>query len=171
MARRRSPILWLMAATVVVVIAWFVVTPRRAWRDFLRALAENDTATLDAVVDYPAVRAQATADLAAALTVQSKSPQSVPEGVREDLMKQMVNTLATPQGLRQLVTSFSLKSDSGQTASISFHYHGISRVDVLLGSSGSHDRDAGLFTFERTGTHWRLIRASSQRVAALSPRS
>lgn len=169
MARRRSPILWLVAATVVVAVAWFVVTPRRAWRDFLRALAQDDRATLEAVVDFPAVRDQAAADLTLVLTEQSKGKQGMPENIREDLIKQMVNTMSSPQGLLQLVTSFSAASPSGQTARTSFRYHGISQVDVLLGSSRSGE--AGLFTFERNGMHWRLIRATSQRIAALTPRS
>ena len=171
MARRRSPILWLMAATVVVVVAWFVVTPRRAWRDFLRALAQGDNATLELVVDFPAVRQQAAADLEIAFANQSKGQPGMPENVRENLMKQMVNTVASPQGLLQLVNNFSVASPTGQTARTSFHYHGISRVDVLLGGSGSADTGAGLFTFERTGTHWRLVRASSQRIAAITPGS
>jgi hypothetical protein len=170
MARRRSPILWLVAATAVVVMAWFVVTPRRAWRDFLRALAQGDNATLDSVVDFPAVRQQAAADLTIAFAEQSKSRPDMPENVREDLMKQMVNTVSSPQGLLQLVNTFSVASPTGQTARTAFQYHGISRVDVLLGGTGSADTGAGLFTFERTGTHWRLIRASSQRIAALTPR-
>ncbi len=171
MARRRSPILWLMAATVVVVVAWFVVTPRRAWRDFLRALAQSDNATLELVVDFPAVRQQAAADLAIAFADQSKGRPGMPENVREELMKQMVNTVASPQGLLQLVNNFSVASPTGQIARTSFHYHGLSRVDVLLGGSSSADTGAGLFTFERTGTHWRLIRASSQRIVALTPGS
>lgn len=170
MARRRSPILWLVAATVVVMVTWFVVTPRRAWRDFLRALAQGDNATLESVVDFPAVRQQAAADLTIAFTAQSKTRPDMPENIREDLMKQMVNTVSSPQGLLQLVNNFSAASPSGQTARTSFRYHGISRVDVLLGGSGSADAGAGLFTFERTGIRWRLVRASSQRIAALTPR-
>jgi hypothetical protein len=169
MARRRSPILWLVAATVVVVVMWFIVTPRRAWRDFLRALAEDDRATLEQVVDYPAIREHAAADLAVALARQTKGQQDVPESLRAELMKQMVNTMSSPQGLLQLVTSFSASSSSGEPARTSFQYHGLSRVDVLLG--GSADASAGLFTFERTRMHWRLVRASSQRIAALTPSS
>lgn len=169
MARRRSPILWLVAATVVVAVAWFVVTPRRAWRDFLQALAQDDRATLDAVVDYPAVREHATADLSVALAQQTRSQQNVTESLRGELLKQMVNTMSSRQGLLQLVTSFSAPSSNGEPARTSFRYRGISRVDVLLG--GSTDASAGLFTFERTRMRWRLVRASSQRIAGLTPRS
>jgi len=169
MVRLRSPILWLVAATVVVVAAWFVVTPRRAWRDFLQALVRDDRATLSVVVDFPAIREHADADLTVALAEQPKGRQAMPERFRDDLKEQMVNTMASPPGLLQLVTSFSVPSASGETARTSFRYRGISRVDVLLGSSRSGE--AGLFTFERSRMHWRLIRATSQRIAALTPRS
>ena len=167
MARLRSPILWLVAATVVVLAAWFIVTPRRAWQDFLRALAQDDKATLATVVDLPAIREHAAADLAVAFAQQPKGQQEMPEKIRDALMQQMVNTVASPPGLLQLVTSFSVPSQSGKTARTSFRYHGISRVDVLLGSPKS--ADVGLFTFERHGMRWRLIRATSQRIAALTP--
>ncbi len=169
MARRRSPILWLVAAVVVVVGAWFVVTPRRAWRDFLQALAQHDQATLDLVVDYPAVREHATADLSVAFAQQTGSQPNVPDSLRGELMKRMANTMASPQGLLQLVTSFSAPSSSGVPVRTSFRYHGISRVDVLLGDPA--DASAGLFTFDRSRMRWRLVRASSQRIAALTPRS
>jgi hypothetical protein len=167
MARLRSPILWLGAATVVVVVAWFIVTPRRAWHDFLRALAQDDRTTLSAVVDYPASREPAMADLALACAQQPKGQQEMPEKIRAQLLQQMVNTLASPPGLMQLVTSFSVPSPGGKTAKTSFRYHGISQVDVLLGSPESDE--VGLFTFERDKMHWSLIRATSQRIAALTP--
>lgn len=169
MARRRSPILWLVAATVVVAVAWFIVTPRRAWQNFLRALAQDDSAALAAVVDYPAIRERAAADFAVALAQQPKGPQEMPANVRDALMQQMVNTMASPPGLLQLVTSFNAPSPSGETARTAFRYHGISRVDVLLGNPASGE--AGLFTFERHGMRWQLIRATSQRIAALTPGS
>ncbi len=167
MARLRSPILWLVAATVVVVVAWFIVTPRRAWHDFLRALAQDDRSTLAAVVDLPAIREHATTDLAVAFARQPKAQQEMPEKIRDQLMQQMVNTVASPPGLLQLVNSFSVPSQNSKAARTSFRYHGISRVDVLLGSPESGD--VGLFTFERRAMHWRLIRATSQRIAALTP--
>jgi hypothetical protein len=168
MARLRSPILWLVAATVVVVVAWFVVTPRRAWHDFLRALAQDDRATLSTLVDFAAIREHAAADLTVALAAQSQGRPAMPEKFRDELKTQMVNTMASPQGLLQLVNGFSAPSTGGEPTHDSFRYRGISRVDVLLGSSRSGE--AGLFTFERNGMHWRLIRATSQRIAALTPR-
>lgn len=166
MARLRSPTLWLVAATVVVVVAWFIVTPRRAWHDFLRALAQDDQATLSAVVDFPAVRDHAAADLAVAFAKQPKGKQEMPEEMRDQLIQQMVNTVASPSGLLQLVNSFSVPSQDGKTAKTSFRYHGASQVDVLLGIPESGE--IGLFRFERNRMHWRLIRATSQRVAALT---
>jgi hypothetical protein len=165
MARRRSPILWLVATTVVVAVAWFIVTPRRAWQNFLRALAQDDTAAISAVVDYPAIRERAATDFAVALAQQPKGPQEMPANVRDALIQQMVS----PPGLLQLVTSFNGPASNGEIARTAFRYHGISRVDVLLGNPASGD--AGLFTFERHGMRWQLIRATSQRIAALTPGS
>jgi hypothetical protein len=171
MAPRRSPILLLVVASVVVAGAWFVVTPRRAWTEFLRALAQNDQKSLAAVVDYPAVREHANADLAVALAQQTNGRQGVPAALRSELMKQMVDSMTSPHGLLQLVNGFSVPSGSGAPVHTTFHYHGLSKVDVLLGGTGSGDTGAGLFTFERAGTHWRLTRASSERIAALTPGS
>ena len=168
MARLRSPILWLVATTVVVVVAWFAVTPRRAWQNFLRALVQDDRATLSAVVDFPAIREHAAADLTVALAKQPQGQPLMPEKFSADLKAQMVNTLASPSGLLQLINGFNAPATGGEPARAVFRYHGISRVDVLLG--GSRSEEAGLFTFARAGLHWRLIRATSQRIAALTPR-
>jgi hypothetical protein len=64
-----------------------------------------------------------------------------------------------------------MESGTGEPVQTKFRYHGISRVDVLLGGTGAVDNGAGLFTFKRTGLRWRLVRASSQRIAALAPGS
>ncbi len=168
MARRRSPILFLVVATGVVAIVWFVVTPRRAWHEFLRSLAQHDPQSLAAVVDYPSVRKQAEEDLTLALSRQTNGRPGLAPAVRSDLMRAMVDTMTSPGGLEGLVNSFSVPAGNGKPVRTSFHYRSLWHVDVLLGGTGSDDTGAGLFTFERTGTHWRLVRASSQRVAALS---
>lgn len=168
MARRRSPILFLVAATAVVAIVWFVVTPRRAWKDFLRSLAQQDAQSLAAVVDYPAVRKQAEADLTLALSHQTNGKPGLAPAVRSDLMRAMVDTMVSPNGLLSLVNGFSVPAGNGKPVRTRFHYRSPWHVDILLGGTGSKDTGAGLFTFERKGMHWRLVRASSQRVAELS---
>lgn len=168
MARLRSPILWLIAAAAVLTVAWFIVTPRRAWHDFLRALAQKDPVLFSSVVDEPAMRLHAEEDLSTAINIRAGERVQVAPKLRQDLMQAMVDNLTSMPGLLDLVNGFSVPSGNGAPVRTVFRYHGLSQVDVLLGGTGTANTGAGLFTFERRGTHWWLVRASSQRVAALT---
>ncbi len=79
----------------------------------------------------------------------------------------IVDMIVSPSGLEQLVTSFGTRdTDLAQQTVVSFRYRSLSRVDVHVRSSVDPEREAGVFTFERSGTTWRLSRVWSDRLTS-----
>lgn len=169
MARRPSSLTLLVTATVVVAIAWYVVTPRRAFHRFLAAVATDDAAEFAATTDRAALREHAREDFEAVIRSKVKIRAAEPGPIINGLVGTMVDFLVSPKGLKQVVSAFSESNgDLGAGAHIAYRYRGPSQVDVLLRAAAEPDSDAGIFSFAREGASWRLTRVWSRRLAALT---
>jgi hypothetical protein len=159
---------WLLALTLLVAAAWYVITPRRAYDDFRVALLTGSESGLQATVDFPAVRDNLKRDLAPALDRAGGRLGATVGGV---LMEQAVNSVLTPTGLSQLVTGFgSIRrsavdvSDTPGDVVTTYRYKSPSRVEVEIRPAGDPDATAGVLTFTRSALSWRLTRISSDRL-------
>ncbi len=172
MRLRSSPLFWLVGFTVLVAAGWYVVMPRRAFGTFLHGVATNDVAAVDRSVDFPALRANFSRDFGAVL---SRGGQRDPAHTAA-LVSMLVDSMATPQGLEQLVASFSADpsgaagSDDGPGLVPTTHYAYRSpvRVDVSIHPLGVPPDQAGIYTFTLHGMRWELTRIWSERMARLT---
>jgi len=173
---RRSPLLWLVLAALTLSVVWYLVTPRRAWERFNRALAIGSEAELEAAINYPILRDNLKRDLRGAIDLRTKVP--LPAGdLAGILIDPMVDAAITPAGLARLVTGFGVRRVAGAEmdpfgrAVTRFRYRPPSRVDVRVWPEGSSPADGGIFTFQRSGLTWRLVRVWSDRIARLETAS
>ncbi len=175
MKRRPSPLLWLLGFTVLVAVVWYVLMPRRAFGTFLHGVATNDVAAIDRSVDLPVLRANFTRDFGVVL---ARDGHSDPVH-RAALVAMLVDSMSTPQGLEQLVASFSAEPTSdagpddgpGLVPTTHFSYRSPVRVDVSIHPVGVPPDQAGIYTFTLHGTRWELTRIWSERLAKLTPGS
>jgi hypothetical protein len=170
---RRSPLFWLILAALGLSVVWYVVTPRRAWERFNRALVTGSESGLEAVIDYPILRDNLKRDLRGAIDVSTQVRAGLPAGDLAGLLiDPMVDAAVTPGGLARLLTGFGMRRDAGAAgegifsrAETRFRYRPPSRVDVRVYPEGGSPDDGGIFTFHRSGTTWRLVRIWSDRLA------
>ncbi len=165
MPRTSSRITWIAITAAVVVCAWFWFSPRRAWDDFVGALALADGPTLNRVVDFSQVRENLKTDLRNAVAQRAPTGLAAPPlgGV---ILDPLVDILVTPDGMAQLVNSFGTREvATEQKTVVDYRYRSPSQVDVHIRSSIDPEEAAGIFTFERSGTVWRLVRVWSDRLA------
>jgi hypothetical protein len=165
---------WLLALTLLVAVAWYIITPRRAYDDFRLALLTGSESGLQATVDFPAVRDNLKRDIAPALDRATGKIGGAALGV---LLEQAVNSVLTPSGLAQLVTGFGTVrrsaaevSDTPGDVVTSYRYKSPSRVDVMIRPAGDPDVTAGVLTFTRSALSWRLTRISSDRLMSAGSR-
>ncbi|MEO5826271.1 MAG: DUF2939 domain-containing protein [Gemmatimonadales bacterium] len=168
MKRRTSRFPWLVLLALVLVAAWYWVAPRRTWDRFLRAVAVGDGIALEQVVDFSSVRIHLKSDLRRSLETRNggitRAATPVLGGV---VIDPLVDMIVSPSGLEQLITSFGTRNvDVAQQTIVSFRYRSLSRVDVHVRSSVDPEREAGVFTFERSGVTWRLSRVWSDRLTS-----
>lgn len=168
MTRRTSRFPWLVLLVLVIVAAWYWTAPRRTWDRFLRAVAVGDAAALEQVVDFPSVRTHLKSDLRVALDTRNSSlPRGATPVLGGVVIDPLVDMIVSPGGLEQLVTSFGTRdTDLAQRTVVSFRYRSLSRVDIHIRSSVDPEREAGVFTFERSGATWRLSRVWSDRLTS-----
>jgi len=82
------------------------------------------------------------------------------------ILDPLVDIMVTPDGMAQLVNSFGTRDvATPQETVVDYRYRSPSRVDVHIRSSIDPEEAAGIFTFERSGTAWRLVRIWSDRLA------
>jgi hypothetical protein len=165
---------WLLALTLLVATAWYIVTPRRAYDAFRMALLTGSESGLAATVDFPVLRDNLKRDLAPAIERVAGGMGATVGGV---LVEQAVNSVLTPTGLTQLVTGFGVArrsatdvSDTPENVVTSFRYKSPSRVDVRIRSAESTDANAGVLTFTRSALTWRLTRITSDRLMSAGSR-
>ena len=165
MTRRSGRTRYVILIALMLVGAWYWFTPRRAWDRFLQSIAMGDAETLDRVVDFAKVRANLKSDLSAALTERT-GRNRIAVGLGGMMIDPMIDMLVQPEGLAELVNSFSVRgTDATQKTVVSYRYHSPSRVDVRIRSSVDPESAAGIFTFERSALSWRLVRVWSERLA------
>lgn len=167
------PFRWLLLFAVLIIGAWYVVAPRRAYDRFLRALLTGSEAELVATVDFPRVRDNLKQDLAPALERAAGGVGAALGGV---FVEQAVNSVLTPTGLAQLVNGFgSLRTRRNEAPAedartvTSFRYRSPSRVEVRIRSSTDPASGAGILTFSRTALSWRLTRITSDALTGAEP--
>jgi hypothetical protein len=165
---------WLLLALVLLTGVWYYLTPRRAWDDFLEAIVTGQEARLQATIEFPILRDNLKGDLRAALEGRVQGEAPVLAGLSGVLIDPLVNATVTPQGLARLVTGFGTRTPHPDEADslaagseTSWHYRSPSRVDVRVRARGADPIDAGIFTFQRFGLSWRLVRIWSERLATL----
>jgi hypothetical protein len=165
---------WLLAITLLVAAAWYIVTPRRAYNDFQIALLTGSESGLRATVDFPALRDNLKRDLAPAF---ERAGGRLGASVGGLLMEQAINTVLTPMGLAQLVNGFgSVRRSAADVSDTSwdvvtrYRYKSPSRVEVEIRPAGDPDATAGVLTFTRSAFSWRLTRISSDRLMSAGSR-
>lgn len=128
----------------------------------------GDGVVLEQVVNYPSVRSHLKSDLRTALETRNGSvPRAATPVLGAAVIDPIVDMIVSPSGLEQLVTSFGTRdTDLAQRTVVSFRYRSLSRVDVHIRSSVDPEREAGVFTFERSGVTWRLSRVWSDRLTS-----
>lgn len=155
----------LVAIAVVATGAWYWFTPRRAWNQFVEALALSDATALEQLVDYPRVRTNLKADLRGAID-QRGATKGIAPAVGGVMLDPLVDIMVSPDGMAQLVNTFGTRATAtDQTTVIAYRYRSPSRVDVHVRSSVDAEDAAGIFTFERSAISWRLVRVWSERLA------
>lgn len=164
MTLRRSPLLWLNVAAVVLVAVWLWVAPRRAWDQFLLAVAAPDDAPLMARIDPALLSANMRSDLLIALSRREGVDPAVLKGKSETLiLNPLVEAATSADGIRETVRSFQ-SGNAGTTTSssaVSYRYLSPIEVEIRMHDPAAPPAEAGLFTFRFTGAAWRLIRVRS----------
>lgn len=156
-----------LVATVVVICTgiWYWQAPRRAWNNMVKALAFQDAPALERLVDFASVRAHLKTDLRTAMAASTPGGAMAAAigGVGID---PVVDIIVTPAGMAQLVNTFGTRdTTAAQHTVVRYRYRGVSHVDVHIRSSVDRDDAAGIFTLERSGARWRLVRIWSDRLA------
>ncbi len=128
----------------------------------------GDAAAVEDIVDFPSVRTHLKADLRTALESRSGTlPRGTLPTLGGAILDPIVEMVVSPSGLEQLITSFGTRdTDVAQHTVVSFRYRSLSRVDVHIRASVDSEREAGVFTFERSGVSWRLTRVWSDRLTS-----
>lgn len=169
MARRFTPLPWLLLLLLVLAGSWFWIAPHRAYDRFLQAVAFGSESGLAETVDLALVRQQLKEDLGAAVARQSNS--QLGGTAAADFIDGAVDATLTPSGLADLITAFGTRApgpgaaDTLQTGTVvAFQYRSLSRVDVLIRAAGESETQSGILTFTRTGTVWRLSRIWSEQL-------
>ncbi len=166
---------WLLLAALLLTGLWYYRSPRRAWDRFMRGIVLAQEADLVATIDFPVLRDNLRQQLSAAL--QRGTAPDLMARAGSVVVDQMVAQVVTPRGLTSLVTAFGTPSDDpdgqdrepGGTVT-SFHYRGPSTVEVRVRPADADDTAGGIFTFTRSGLHWRLTRIWSDRLSPLGDR-
>jgi hypothetical protein len=163
---------WLLLVLVLAIGGWYAWSPRHAWDRFLGALVSGREAELQATIDFPILRDNLRHDLRTALVRKSGSDSPIASGISGALVNSVVDMTVTPQGIARLVTGFGTRTPRPEDADsirvgteTAFHYRSPSRVDVRVWPRGDDEQDGGIFTFERSGLSWRLVRIWSDRLA------
>jgi hypothetical protein len=171
MARRFSLLPWLAILLLLIgqVGIWFWVTPHRAYDRLMRALAFGSESELAETADLPVVRQHFMEDVRSAIT--RRSDFHLRGAAADSVVTMAANVVLTPQGLADLVSSFGTPTPGPAAADtllvgteVSFHYQGLSRVDVRIRPTGASEQSAGILTFTRTGVTWRLTRVWSEQL-------
>lgn len=163
---------WLVMAALLLTGVWYLYTPRRAWDRFMRGIVLAQPKDMDATIDFDALRDNLRQDLRIAL--QRNDAGDLATQVGGALLDQLVAQTVTPRGLTALVTAFGTRTptaadrDSLNAITVTtFHYRGPSTVEVRVHPASTDAQGAGVFTFTRSGLHWRLTRIWSDRLARL----
>lgn len=161
---------WLLPLAVLLIGVWYVTSPRRAWDHFLHAIVTGQESELQATIDFPELRSNLRRDIRTALA----SRPGVPAALTGPLADQIIATAVTPRGLSRLVTAFGTRTpdptdiDSLEASTVtSFRYRSPSRVEVRIRPTGADPEQSGIFTFSRSGIHWRLTRISGSSLPTL----
>ncbi|MEO5799248.1 MAG: DUF2939 domain-containing protein [Gemmatimonadales bacterium] len=173
MTRRRSPLPWLLACTMILVACWFWIAPHRAYDRLVEAVAFGSATELAAVVDFPTVRQQLKDDLQAAIARRSRS--RIGSAVTATLLESAIDATLTPSGLANLITAFGTRTPGRAAADtlktgteVSYRYHSLSRVDIHIRAKGESDAKSGILTFTREGARWRLSRIWSEQLLGVN---
>lgn len=165
---------WLLVLLVLLTGAWYAWAPRRAWDNFLEAIVDGREHDLQETIEFPILRGNLKRDLRVAVQGRMKGDAPLVSGLAGALIDPIVDLTMTPQGLERLVTGFGTRTPRpGEADSLAagtetaFRYRGPSRVDVRVNARGGDPEDAGIFTFQRFGLSWRLVRIWSERLAGL----
>ena len=162
MTRRLRFIGGLALLLLIALGGWYYQSPSSARDRFLRALALGDEVTLEQSVDFPAVRNNLRDDL---MALASRNVRLAPQ-LDAATIDPLLDVVVSPAGLEQLVNSFGIRPvEEEQQTVMSYHYRSASRVDVRIRSSVDAESAAGIFTLERSGASWRLVRIWSDRLA------
>lgn len=157
--------LLLIAVLVIAVIAWAYISPRLAAKRFHDAALAGDMNTLNAVVDFPAVRAHLITDLKAGVAQRAassnrNSPLGAALGASAvGLVAQgLVDRLVSARGIANLARyGGSDSSSSVQVQLLGMGYQDLSDFAIAMGKPG-RARDTVTFVFHRSGLTWRLAR-------------
>ncbi len=160
MSLRRSPLVWLAPVVLAVTIAWFWITPRRAWDRLLTAVEFTDADALARAVDFPRLEAHLRTDLTRAVQARNDLSAALATNPTQQasLAASFAAAGASPEGLRSILHAF---HPGDATPSTAFRYRSPLRVDVVLTGANGGTSDTGIFTFTLTGGTWRLVRIQS----------
>ena len=174
MGMKSSISTWLGTAGLVVVLAaagaWFYTGPTRALADIHVALTDRDLQALEARVDFPAVREQVKATIAAELAESAAGSPGEQMGAMLGmaLVGSMIDSFLTPQGLMAMVASgASPQAESAARASgewqqwmkkgkVSTRFTSLSKAEVAL-THESNPTEVLVVVLELQGTTWRVV--------------
>lgn len=166
---------WLLLLAILAVGVWYWWAPRHAWDAFLGAIVSGDESRLGATIEFPLLRENLRHDLRQAFAERGRANGGEGLGALGGaLIDPLVDLTVTPQGLARLVTGFGMRSPRpGEVDSVKagtetrYRYRGPSRVDVRVRPADAETQSAGIFSFQRFGLSWRLVRVTSDRLADL----
>ncbi len=168
MARRYAPLLWLLLLLLIVAGSWFLIAPRRAYDRFLQAIAFGSKSGLAETVDVPALRQHFFDDVRGALS--RRSDFHLRGAAVDSFLTSAAEVALNPSGLASLVTGFGTRTptDAADTLHgapvVTYQYRSLSRMDVRIRAAEERESRAGILTFTRTGTTWRLSRIWSEQL-------
>ena len=169
--RRRSPFLPLLALSLCAALVWAYFTPYFTLRKLQAAAEAGDVKTLNALVDFPAVRASVTDEVRTAATrgVAGERQSGAARvgallagAVAGAVAQPLVNTVVTPSGVSLLIQGRrpgEKRPAEGRSwredVKIERGYEGMNRFLVRYTDRESGDARVAL-VLEREGLDWRL---------------
>ena len=154
---------YFVAAAVVLVVTalaagWYVWSPGWAVKRMIAAAKANDSATLAAGVDVPALKADMKADFGALFTAKAREDSSpaaqMSIAIARSMLDQVVERLASPDGLRDTFAGLDdadAPPGSKMVGKPQIERQGMSRFRL----SRDVSKGSGL-VFERRGLSWKL---------------